>query len=66
LQSRLQTLNLVPLRSAVFCVNCETISDSRTGACPACGSPSLISMARLLGGSGQDSATRSGPGLEAN
>jgi hypothetical protein len=48
--SRLQTLNLVPLRRAVFCVNCETISDSGNGVCAVCGSPSLINVSRLLGG----------------
>lgn len=55
MDSRLQTLNFVPLRNAVFCVNCETISDSPNGACAVCGSLSLIPLWRLLGGSGPES-----------
>ncbi|HLK33416.1 MAG TPA: hypothetical protein VKT29_10015 [Terriglobales bacterium] len=44
-------LNLVPLQQAVLCANCEVISDSKNGHCIVCGSPSLISLARVLDGS---------------
>jgi hypothetical protein len=40
----------VPLLHAVFCVDCETISNSPHDACTICGSHSLISLLRTLGG----------------
>ena len=44
-------LNLVPLQNAVLCANCEVVSDSRNGHCIVCGSPSLMSLSRILGSS---------------
>lgn len=41
----------LPLWNAVFCLDCEVISNSRGGDCPVCNSRSLVSLARLLGGS---------------
>jgi hypothetical protein len=43
-------LSAVPLLNAVFCVDCETISNSPHDACSVCGSHSLISLVRMLGG----------------
>jgi hypothetical protein len=43
-------LSTVPLLNAVFCVDCETISNSPHDACTVCGNHSLISLVRLLGG----------------
>jgi len=43
-------LSAVPLLNAVFCVDCETISDSPHDACTICSSHSLISLFRMLGG----------------
>jgi hypothetical protein len=43
-------LNAVPLLNAVFCVNCENISSSPHDKCRVCGSHSLTSLARVLGG----------------
>jgi hypothetical protein len=40
----------VPLTNAVFCVNCENVSSSPHDACAICGSHSLISLSRMLGG----------------
>ncbi len=40
----------VPLANAAFCVNCENISSSPHDACNVCGSRSLISLFRVLGG----------------
>lgn len=40
----------VPLLNAVFCVDCETISNSPHDACTICGSRSLINLFRTLGG----------------
>jgi len=40
----------VSLLNAVFCVNCETISNSPHDSCLICGSHSLISLFRVLGG----------------
>src|SRR6266576_1759347 len=45
---------VVPLSSAVFCLDCEVISQSRTDECPACHSRSLLSLGRILGGSLHD------------
>jgi hypothetical protein len=43
-------LSTVPLLNAVFCADCETISNSPHDACTVCGSHSLISLFRMLGG----------------
>lgn len=43
-------LYAVPLLNAVFCVDCENISNSPHDACTICGSHSLISVFRVLGG----------------
>ncbi len=43
-------LTAVPLLNAVFCANCETVSNSPHDACTVCGSHSLISLYRILGG----------------
>lgn len=43
-------LSTVSLHNAVFCVDCETISNSPHDVCTVCGSPSLISLCKLLGG----------------
>ena len=52
---------ILPLGSAVFCLDCEMISNSRDDACPACNSRSLVSLARMLGG-GLGSHRKSQPG----
>ena len=44
-------VNFVPLQSATFCVQCELISTSNRPTCLACGSPSVLSLSRVLGGS---------------
>jgi hypothetical protein len=43
-------VNTVPLGNAVFCVNCEMISDSTHDLCTVCGSRSLVGLFRVLGG----------------
>jgi hypothetical protein len=48
--SREEALGAVPLANAVFCVNCETINNSPHDECTICGSHSLISLFRVLGG----------------
>ena len=46
------TLNTVHLLNAVLCADCEVISDSASGRSAAvCGSRSLLSLGRVLGGS---------------
>jgi hypothetical protein len=42
---------VLPLWNAVFCLDCEVISKSRGDECAACKSRSLVSLARMLGGS---------------
>jgi hypothetical protein len=42
---------VLPLWNAVFCLDCEVISSSEGDECPACKSRSLVSLARMLGGS---------------
>ena len=44
-------LSTVPLLNAVFCADCETISSSPHDVCTVCGSHSLTSVFRMLGGS---------------
>lgn len=43
-------LSAVPLLKAVFCVDCETITNSPHDACTVCGSHSLINLFRIVGG----------------
>jgi hypothetical protein len=45
-----QDTSIVPLQNAVFCVNCETVSNSPHDVCEVCGSRSLVSLFRVLGG----------------
>jgi hypothetical protein len=42
--------NLVRLQKAVLCANCEVISEGLNGHCAGCGSQSLLSLSRVLGG----------------
>lgn len=41
----------LPLWNAVFCLDCEVISNSQGDECPVCNGRSLVSLARVLGGS---------------
>jgi hypothetical protein len=43
--------DIVALPRAVLCVDCESISTSHTDECPVCSSRSLLSLAKMLGGS---------------
>ncbi len=54
--------NAVPLIHAVFCANCETVSNSPHDACTVCGSHSLISLFRLLGGTVRSKESQSSGG----
>jgi len=51
-------VNFVSLQTAVFCVQCELLSDNNTPRCLACGSGAVLSLSRVLGGSlrGQQTA----------
>ena len=42
---------VIPLWNAVICLDCEVISNTPSDECPACSSRSLVSLARMLGGS---------------
>ncbi len=42
---------VLPLWNAVFCLDCEVISNSRGDECSACKSRSLVNLARMLEGS---------------
>ena len=42
---------VLPLWNAVFCLDCEVISNSRGDECSACESRSLVNLARMLEGS---------------
>ena len=44
-------VNFVSLQSAVFCVQCELLSENNTPRCLACGSRAVLSLSRVLGGS---------------
>jgi hypothetical protein len=43
-------LSSVPLLEAVLCADCEIISNSAGERCEICGSASLLSLGRVLGG----------------
>ena len=42
---------VLPLGSAVLCLDCEVISNTHDGECPACKSRALLCLARILSGS---------------
>jgi putative methionine-R-sulfoxide reductase with GAF domain len=50
-------VNFVSLQSAIFCVQCELLSDNNTPRCLACGSLAVLSLSRVLGGSLQGQQT---------
>jgi|SRR6516165_2360098 hypothetical protein len=43
--------SVLPLWNAVFCLDCEVISECQGDECPSCKNRSLVSLARMLGGS---------------
>lgn len=43
-------INAICLQNAVFCADCEVISDSPHETCRICGSHSLMSLSCVLGG----------------
>jgi hypothetical protein len=49
--STFRDINFVPLQTATFCVQCELISSNSRPYCLACGSQTLLSLSRVLGGS---------------
>src|SRR2546428_2521228 len=52
-----RNVNFVSLRSAIFCVQCELLSENSTPYCLVCGSQALLSLSRILGGSLRDQQT---------
>jgi GAF domain-containing protein len=44
-------IHFLSLPTAIFCVQCELISENTTPACFACGSKAVLSLSRLFGGS---------------
>lgn len=46
-----QPMWFLPLRHAIFCVQCELISVSHAPGCVACGSQAILNLSRILGGS---------------
>jgi putative methionine-R-sulfoxide reductase with GAF domain len=44
-------IHFLPLQKAVFCVECEILSENNTPHCFACGSRAVVSLSRVLGGS---------------
>src|SRR5438445_8177805 len=50
-------VNFLSLQCAVFCAECELISENNTGRCLACGSQALLSLSRVMGGSLRDQQT---------
>src|SRR5690348_1543413 len=55
---KLSDITFLSLQTAVFCVECELISENNTAFCLACGSQSVLSLSLVLGGSlrGQQTA----------
>jgi putative methionine-R-sulfoxide reductase with GAF domain len=44
-------VNFLRLQTAVFCTECELLSENNTPHCHACGSQAVLSLSRVLGGS---------------
>jgi hypothetical protein len=43
-------INVVSLRTAILCVDCEVISTGSGTRCHVCGSSAVLSLSRILGG----------------
>ena len=43
-------INVVSLRTAILCVDCEVISTGSGARCHVCGSSAVLSLSRILGG----------------
>ena len=53
------TVNTIHILRAVLCADCEVISDGKGDTCVVCGSRSLLSLGRVLGGTiGEERAVR--------
>jgi hypothetical protein len=50
-------VNFLRLQTAVFCAECELLSENNTPRCLACGSQALLSLSRVLGGSLREQPT---------
>lgn len=48
---KLPEASVLPLWNAVFCFDCEVISNRSGGECPACKGRSIVGLARILGAS---------------
>jgi hypothetical protein len=46
--------NIVRLKNAVLCANCEVITEGQNGHCSACGSEALLRLHELLGGTAEE------------
>jgi len=51
LTRKLPDAEILRLSNAVFCLDCEVVASSRGDECPACKGRSIVSLARMLGGS---------------
>jgi hypothetical protein len=40
----------IPVEQAVYCENCETVSNSRRDRCGVCGSEAILALAAMIGG----------------
>jgi GAF domain-containing protein len=49
--------NFLRLQTAVFCAECELLSENNTPYCLACGSQAVLSLSRVLGGSLREQPT---------
>jgi hypothetical protein len=58
-----QDVDIVPLQTAVLCVDCESVTDSRSNQCPVCGSHSIFNLFQVLGGTLFQHKTQDAPGL---
>ena len=51
----------IPVEQAIYCENCETVTNSRRERCGRCGSERVLRLAALIGGPPSD--PDSGPAL---
>jgi len=41
-------MTIIPWHRAVLCVNCNTVSDAYTEACPVCSERGLLNLSKVL------------------
>jgi len=54
----------IPVEQAVYCENCETVSNSRRDRCGVCGSEAILALVAMIGGPPQNPGPGGAPAAQ--